>query len=1159
MVKTITLGSLVLLILVGALPVFCSQTGSISGTVTDPGGGVVSGATVVATETNTSLHFSTLTNPDGFYSFPSLPIGSYQVEVQFAGFKRYLRKDLLLNVDTALRVDARLEIGAPTQEITVLENSVHPETESTQAGEVINGAKMTAVPLNGRSYTDLLALQPGVIPLSTNEYTSVVGQPAPSGSLNAGNLSISGQREASNSFMVNGGNVEETFSNGTAVIPNLDSIAEFRILTNSTEAEYGHYNGGIINVVTKSGGNEFHGNVFEFLRNTDLDAKNFYSSSRGTFNQNQYGGTFGGPVKREKIFFFADYQGTGLTEGIDLGDIAVPSIQERQGNFSSVANELTGTVSSTYFANLLSQELGYPVASGEPYYVAGCTSPSKCVFPNAVIPQSAISSPASHMLPYIPMPNTSGGYFSTSSANETLNDNKGALRLDGNSPLGLLSAYYFIDDFHLVNPYPAATVPGFGAGSFGRAQQILLSDNKTFSSSVFNAITLNYMRNAIYFGAPTTSGPTLSSLGFVTGPNTPGIVPLAPTIQGVPETSFNSFVIGLDPFTDNVYENNFQVVDNFTLVRGTHTISLGGDYEYFQSNYHEQGLRNGQFSFNGVQTGLDFADFLIGAPSFYAQFQNQPFYARSWSSGLYAQDSWRIKSSLTLNYGLRWEVNSPWSAKYNQLISFVPGEQSKVFPGAPTGLVFPGDPGVPATIAPIRWGDFAPRIGLAYSPNVSGDGLLANVLGGPGKTSIRASWGIYYTSYDNAENLTVNGAPPFGYFFAAPTPPLFATPFIGQSGVNFGQRYPVPFAPLSTSPSNPDSSVNWPQFLPVSGQPIYSTNDRPAYAEQYMLSLQRQFGGNTLLTVSYVGSEGHHLMASLLADPGIPALCLSVSQPSQVLPGTPTCGPFGEGGTYYPINGPPINSTRQYGSNFNGLVYFASVANSNYNALEITVHQTSGRLQWLAGYTFGKSLDNSSGWGAGGQALNPVDYNQSRGLSTFQIAQNFVASYSYELPFDKLFASNRATRGWQVSGITHFATGQPILITDPSDASLLGGTVWGVFDTPDFKPGPLNFTNPRSGKPYFNTSLFSPEPLGQLGTANERFITGPGLNNWDMAILKSVPFTESKILQIRFELFNTFNHAQFENPSGNYLSSTFGLVTAARAARIGQVGFKFNF
>ena len=212
------------------------------------------------------------------------------------------------------------------------------------------------------------------------------------------------------------------------------------------------------------------------------------------------------------------------------------------------------------------------------------------------------------------MPNTAGGFFSTSAANETLNDNKGAIRMDGNSRFGLLSGYYFIDDFDLVNPYPAATVPGFGANSLGRAQQILLSDNKTFSSSVLNALTVNYMRNAIFFGGPVTSGPTLSSLGFVTGPNTPGIVPLAPEIQGVPETSFNSFVIGLDPFTDNVFENNFQIVDNFTLVRGTHTISLGGDYEYFQSNYHEQGLRNGQYGFNGVQTGLDFADFLLGAP-----------------------------------------------------------------------------------------------------------------------------------------------------------------------------------------------------------------------------------------------------------------------------------------------------------------------------------------------------------------------------------------------------------------------------------------------------------------------------------------------------------------------------------------------------------------
>ena len=301
------------------------------------------------------------------------------------------------------------------------------------------------------------------------------------------------------------------------------------------------------------------------------------------------------------------------------------------------------------------------------------------------------------MLKYIPPPNTPAGFFSTSALNETLNDQKGGIRVDGNSRLGLMSGYYFVDDYHLVNPYPAATVPGFGAASFGRAQQILLSDNKTFSNTTLNTVTVNFMRNAIYFGAPVSPGPTLSSLGFVTGSNTEGIVPLAPNIQGVPETTFNSFVMGLDPFTINVFENNYQVADNVTLVRRTHSISLGGDFERFQTNYIEQGLRNGQFSFSGLQTGSDFADFLLGAPSFYAQFQNQPFYARSWASGLYLQDSWRALPNLTVNYGFRWEVNAPWSAEYNQLATFIPGENSIVFPGAPTGWVVPGDPGVPSS------------------------------------------------------------------------------------------------------------------------------------------------------------------------------------------------------------------------------------------------------------------------------------------------------------------------------------------------------------------------------------------------------------------------------------------------------------------------------
>ncbi len=426
---------------------------------------------------------------------------------------------------------------------------------------------MAAVPLNGRSYTDLLALQPGVVPatsLTSNTQQDVgVSALSPSGGLNPGTISINGQREFSNAFIVNGSDAEEDVNSGTAIIPNLDSIAEFRILTSNFDAEYGGHSGGQINVVTKSGTNQFHGDAFEFLRNTNLDARNYFSPTRGTFDQNQFGGTFGGPIQKSKIFFFADYQGTRLTQGVDTGQIPVPSLSDRSGNLLDLANSLTGTVTGQNWANVLSQRLGYPVSPGEPYYTAGCTSSSQCVLPNGAIPASSWSTPAKTLLQYIPQPNVGANLFATSNSNETLRDDKGAYRLDYNSHWGLFSAYYFLDDYTLNNPYPVAqsgaSVPGFNALYLGRAQLLSLGDTKTLGSTAVNEFHFSYMRDHNDLGKPVGGvGVSLASQGFVTGAGTPGIVPLNPQGEGVENIVFNAFSIGTNANELKQVNNTFQ-------------------------------------------------------------------------------------------------------------------------------------------------------------------------------------------------------------------------------------------------------------------------------------------------------------------------------------------------------------------------------------------------------------------------------------------------------------------------------------------------------------------------------------------------------------------------------------------------------------------------
>ncbi len=388
--------------------------GSVSGTIADPSGAIVPGATVTLTNTALGTTFTAVTDGKGLYAFPSLPVGRYDLLVELSGFKSVKRSGLAVDADSRLQADFKLEVVGQSETVTVTASvdEVRVERSSTQLGEVVSAEKMTELSLNGRSYTDLLPIQPGITPVTTMKPNSIImagvtGAIAPSGELNPGNVSINGQRESANGFYVNGGSVQEHMNGGTLIVPNLDSIAEFRVLTNNFDAEYGNYNGGIVNVVTKSGSDQFHGAGFEFLRNTALDSQGYFSDTKASFNQNQYGGTLGGPLHRGKLFFFSDFQGTRTRQGIETGLISVPSNANRAGNLADIASDLTGSVNGSYWANLLSQRLGYAVTPGERYYFAGCTSSAQCVLPNAAIPQRAWSVPAQHLLQYIPAPNAS--------------------------------------------------------------------------------------------------------------------------------------------------------------------------------------------------------------------------------------------------------------------------------------------------------------------------------------------------------------------------------------------------------------------------------------------------------------------------------------------------------------------------------------------------------------------------------------------------------------------------------------------------------------------------------------------------------------------------------------------------------------------------------
>jgi Carboxypeptidase regulatory-like domain len=1195
---------LVIALFVAPTLLLADVTGSILGVVHDPSNAVVKGVRVTVTNTETNLSQSTVTADDGSYHFLALPAGTYRVNATLAGFQQFNTTDIVLKVNDQLRVDIPLKVGDVKETVSIAADAVQVQTESTQLGDVIDSKKMLALPLNGRSYIDLLGLQAGVAP----DTSGTIGGDRPvSGYIqNAGNISVNGQRETANAFLVNGGDVSEGRNLGAGLVPNLDSVEEFRLITNSFDAEYGKFSGAVMNAITKSGTNGFHGDLFEFLRNDKLDSVSYFTTSKSELRRHQFGGVAGGPFWKDRLFWFTDYQGTKQVQGAETGIVFLPSAAQRQGQFdpslfvdgsgnlTTVDGTAGGTCPACGWPTLLTQRLGYTVTSGEPYSFPGCNSTAQCVFPGGVIPQSAWSPAAIGILPYIPAPNIDpvAGTYSDNSQKSRITDNKIGERVDfNNRKTGNWSFYYHFDDSTVLSALPSggASVPGFPAKTPTRAQEFVISNTKTLGPSAVNEARVTFFRTATHLDKPTGGQASLASLGFVTGAGTLGIIPDATPgfPEYVPQLYFNNFAIGTPSLITFQPNNTYTVSDGLSKVIGQHTFKLGGEFRYLQINERNLASQDGAFVFDGTVTGNDFADYLVGAPTGagggYTQAALQLLDSRTRYGGAYAQDTWKATPNLTLNLGLRWEVSMPWYDTQGKIQTWVPGKQSVVFPNSPTGLVYPGDPGIPKTLAPTRYNNFGPRLGLAYSPGFQ-DGALGKIFGGPGKTSIRAAYGIYYTSVEDLNLFYEVADAPFGLYWTSPGAVEFSEPFRNrQDGTTNqeGQRFPFT-VPTPGSPAN--KTLDFSVYEPMSYFPGYDIHNKLAYAEHFNFSIQRELSKSTVLTLAYVGTEGHHLIAQTEANPGDAALCMALAAQGYTDTSSSSvgCGPNAEQDFFTdPTGTKTVYGTRDKLLNPNvcstpsgptlcfgyGNTYTKLAANSIYNAGQVTLERKAGDVTFLAAYTLAKGLDNSSAFG---ELINFANPKLSRGLSSSDVHHNFVISYIWALPFDRAFQRlpRRLTRGWQLEGITRFSTGFPVQIGQSvGDTSLSGSP---STDMPDLV-GPIHTMNPRTSpnNAYFDTSAFAPTSCsfdanglpspecGTFGTANRRFFHGPGINNTDLGIQKLIPITEAKSFEIRGEFFNIFNHAQFNNPGGNISDASFGSVTSARPMRIGQVSAKF--
>ncbi|HEY8713792.1 MAG TPA: carboxypeptidase regulatory-like domain-containing protein [Candidatus Acidoferrum sp.] len=1176
-------------------------TGSIQGVVHDSSGAVVGGAKIVATNVQTNLEQETVSASDGAFRILALPAGTYKLTVTASGFQTFTETDIVVKVNDQLHYDVALKVGSVNEQVEIVANAVQVQTESTQLGDVIDSKKMLALPLNGRSFVDLLGLQAGVAP-GTAE---TIQQDRPvSGILSSGNISVNGQRETANAYLVNGGDVSEGRNLGTGMVPNLDSIEEFRLITNSFDAEYGKFSGAVVNAITKSGTNGFHGDAFEFLRNDKLDATNYFAPSKSELRRNQFGYAAGGPVLKNKVFWFSDYQGTREVRGAESGLVTVPTADQRAGNFDPAL--LTGTIDGPYWAQVLSQRLGYTVTQGEAYSFVGCNSTADCVFPGGVIPQSAWSVPSGKILPFIPAPTLPGNQqnYSNNSGRNIPNDDKFGERIDfNNQKTGNWSWYYHFDRSNVRSDLDPSTgfanVPGFPTVSPSRAQQFVMSNTKPIGATAVNEARISFFRNALHLNNPAGSFANLSDLGFVTGEGTLGIIPLAGYKQYLPQTSISNIGLNIGVPTLNTFQPNttYMVSDVFSKTQGKHSWKVGGEFRYLQVNERNFANPNGGFTFDGTVSGNDFADFLLGATSTtnapYTQAAEQFLDSRTKYGGAFAQDSWKLRSNLTLNLGVRWEVSMPWYDTQGKIQTFNPGQTSTLFPLAPPGLVFPGDPGIPKTLAPTKYNNVGPRLGLAYSPGFS-DGMLGKIFGGPGKSSIRVAYGLYYTSVEDLNLFYEVADAPFGLYWTSPVSVMFDEPFrIRATGLSLGQRFPFT-APVPGSPAN--KTLDFSVYEPFNYFPGYDIHNKLPYAEHFNLSIQRELGKSTVLTLAYVGTEGHRLITQRDANPGSAALCqqLTAQGAFDVTAQTAGCGPGNENDVFQlpsakvpcdtlsatPLTG-CVYSTRQsllnpnfcpggvlvcYGSNNTNTL---TSANSIYNAAQITLERKAADVTFLAAYTFAKGLDNSSAFN---DLVNFADPKISRGLSSSDVRHNFVVSYVWAVPFDRAFhnAPKRLTQGWQMQGITRFSTGFPVQLNQSEgDASLAGSS---ATDMPNLV-GPVVTVDPRkayAGCPnsvdpslpgtgcYFLPGAFAENTNpGTFGTANRRFFHGPGFNNTDFGILKRTQLRENFAFDLRIEFFNIFNHAQFKNPGGDFSSSNFGIVTNARDPRIGQVSAKF--
>jgi hypothetical protein len=1060
---------------------------TVTGRVIDSSGAVVPRAKITITNTGTNEARVVESGEGGDYTIPQLQPGDYSLTVEQSGFKKAVQR-FALETGQGARVDITLQAGAVTEQVEVTAVTPVVSAEDAAIGNVVDQKKIVELPLNGRNYLQLALLQPNVFAPAQN---STLGF--------RGGFNVAGNSEIANNYLLDGIDNNDETTNQPSHTPILDGVREFKVLTGTYSAEYGRQAGGQVIVTTKSGTNDFHGSAFEFHRNSVLDARNFFAPSKPSFRRNQFGGVIGGPIRKDRTFFFGGYEGQRRGQQ-EAGLANVPTLAMKQGDFSNVFDDK---------GNLI--VIRDPL-TGRP-------------FPGNKIPQARFNEAGAGLLALYPDPNMTGANNFASAGTGRFGVNQWSVRIDHKlrENMNLFGSYQFADSnefYPITNPLCSArAAPGFGCDELQRTQHFSLNWTWTISPRLINESRLGYSRFGFYRLQEDRDADVVNRLG-VRGLTDTGVTPFN---NGAPELIVSGYptIGGPTNLPQGRHDNTYHYVESMTFTTGPHTMKWGADIRRFLYNSFFTSFGRGSFRFDGRYTGHAVADMLLGATFQADRNLGEPFHnAKTFSSGYYFQDDWKVTPKLTLNLGLRYELNLPPIESTDKIASFDPTTNTiKVAGGreafiSNNQLLLRDRPDVGRRLWETDKNNFAPRIGIAYRPF------------NDAKTVIRAGFGSFYNY-----QIVGNGITPL------------------SRNSPFRQRQTSgPFAAtLRPLPDVADAFSGNPSVVP----PGIDENFKTAYVNQWSLGAQWEMAQNLALDVSYLGSSGRKL-----------PLGVNINQAFQP---TPACRV-----TPTPQGCPSVNARRPF-QGFGGITggFIESAGNSNYHGMTVRVERRfASGLSFLSSYAWSKSIDDGSGISTGsdssGVAQDARNLRAERAVSDFDVTHRWVLSYVYDLPFGKgkrIAPSSKVmdvlVSGWQMTGIMTMQTGRPFTVTVGRDNSQTGGNA----DRPNLVGDPT--VSDQGPDRWFNPAAFAVPANGTFGNVGRNFLRGDGLHNFDLGVSRFFRVTERQSFQFRAEVFNLANHPNFFFPTASLAAGgAFGTITQAANNGLGaqrQIQFALKY